>query len=205
MVVCLRCLLHHKLSRIAYTFRENWDFVLIIIVQFMMGANNRIRYGRQIVFVCLYITPSHYRLSIRVNFLRHYSHYSDVIMDAMASQITSLTIVYSSVYSGAVQRKNKALRHWPLCGKFRRGRWIARTNGQERGSVHISSNILRVGRWSFCHAWDSLVITDTANTQHNKHVSITSKRRFDVTVTCLLRCVFVGDIQLHRVLYLCFS
>ena len=29
LVVCLRCLLHHILSRIANTFRENWDFVLI--------------------------------------------------------------------------------------------------------------------------------------------------------------------------------
>ena len=51
VVVCLRCLLHHILSRIAYTFRENWDFGLIIIVQFMMSANSRIRYGLQIVFV----------------------------------------------------------------------------------------------------------------------------------------------------------
>ena len=32
-------------------------------------------------------------------------HYNDVIMGAIASQITSLTIVYSSVYSGADQRK----------------------------------------------------------------------------------------------------
>ena len=32
-------------------------------------------------------------------------HYNDVIMSAMASQITSLTIVYSTVYSGADQRK----------------------------------------------------------------------------------------------------
>ena len=32
-------------------------------------------------------------------------HYNDVIMDAMASQITSLTIVYSTMYSGADQRK----------------------------------------------------------------------------------------------------
>ena len=28
-------------------------------------------------------------------------HYSDVIMGAIASQITSLTVVYSTVYSGA--------------------------------------------------------------------------------------------------------
>ena len=58
--MCLRCVLHHILSRFAYIFRENLDFVLIIIVQFMMSANSRIRYCLQIVFVCLYITPSHY-------------------------------------------------------------------------------------------------------------------------------------------------
>ena len=34
-----------------------------------------------------------------------FSHYNDVIMSAMASQITSLTSVYSTVYSGADQRK----------------------------------------------------------------------------------------------------
>ena len=32
-------------------------------------------------------------------------HYDDVIMSTIASQITSLTIVYSTVYSGADQRK----------------------------------------------------------------------------------------------------
>ena len=36
------------------------EFVFIIVVQFMMSANIRIRFGLQIVFVCLYITPSHY-------------------------------------------------------------------------------------------------------------------------------------------------
>ena len=34
-------------------------------------------------------------------------HYNDVIMSAMASQITSLTVVYSTVYSGADQRKHQ--------------------------------------------------------------------------------------------------
>ena len=60
VVVCLRCVLHHILWLIAYIFRENRDFVFIIIVQFMMSANIRIRFGMQIVFVCLYIIPSHY-------------------------------------------------------------------------------------------------------------------------------------------------
>ena len=35
-------------------------------------------------------------------------HYCDVIMVAMASQITSLTIVYATVHSGADQRKHQS-------------------------------------------------------------------------------------------------
>ena len=35
-------------------------------------------------------------------------HYSDVIMDTISSQITSLAIVYSMVYSGADQRKHQS-------------------------------------------------------------------------------------------------
>ena len=35
-------------------------------------------------------------------------HYNDVIMGAIVSQITSLTIVYSMVYSGADQRKHES-------------------------------------------------------------------------------------------------
>ena len=38
----------------------------------------------------------------------HWTHYGDVIMDTMASQITSLTIVYSTVYSGADERKHQS-------------------------------------------------------------------------------------------------
>ena len=36
------------------------------------------------------------------------NHYGDVIMGTMASQITSLTIVYSTVYSGADIRKHQS-------------------------------------------------------------------------------------------------
>ena len=41
-----------------------------------------------------------------VDFLQN--HYGDIIMDAIASQITSLTIVYSIVYSDADQRKHQS-------------------------------------------------------------------------------------------------
>ena len=36
------------------------------------------------------------------------NHYSDVIMGTIASQITSLTIIYSAVYSDADQRKHQS-------------------------------------------------------------------------------------------------
>ena len=45
-------------------------------------------------------------------------HYSDVIMGAMASQITSLAIVSSSVYLAQSKENIKAPRQWPLCGEF---------------------------------------------------------------------------------------
>ena len=38
----------------------------------------------------------------------HYFHYSDVILGAIASQITGVTIVYSTVYSGSYQRKDQS-------------------------------------------------------------------------------------------------
>ena len=56
-------------------------------------------------------------------------HYGDVIMGAMASQITSLTIVYSTAIQTQMKENIKAPRHWPLCGEFTGDR----TNGQLRG------------------------------------------------------------------------
>ena len=58
-------------------------------------------------------------------------------MGAMASQIASFTIVYSTVYSDADQRKIKAPRHWPLCGEFTGDWWIHRTNGQKHGKFFL--------------------------------------------------------------------
>ena len=52
-----------------------------------------------------------------------YHHYKDVIMSAMASQISSLTIIYSTVYSGVDHRKHQSsaslafvrgIHRWPV-------------------------------------------------------------------------------------------
>ena len=54
-------------------------------------------------------------------------HYNDAIMDTIASQITSPTIVYSTVYSDADQRKHQSSESLAfLCGAFTGDR----TNGQ---------------------------------------------------------------------------
>ena len=45
-------------------------------------------------------------------------HYNDGIMRAMASQITSFMIVYSTVYQAQIKANIKAPRHWLLCGEF---------------------------------------------------------------------------------------
>ena len=60
-------------------------------------------------------------------------HYDDVIMTMLASQITSLMVVYSIVYSGVNQRKHQSSASLAFVREFTGDRWISRTNGQLRG------------------------------------------------------------------------
>ena len=64
-----------------------------------------------------------------MTYMYYGTHYNDVIMGALASQITSLTSVYSIVYSGTDQRKHQSsaslafvqgIHCWILCTK---GQW----------------------------------------------------------------------------------
>ena len=66
-------------------------------------------------------------------------HYDDVIMTMLASQITSLTVVYSIVYSGVNQRKHQSSASLAFV------REISRTNGQLRGKCFhlMTSSCLR--------------------------------------------------------------
>ena len=54
-------------------------------------------------------------------------------MGAITSQITGVSIVYSTVCPGADQRNIKAPRHWPSWGEFTGDQWKPRTEGQWRG------------------------------------------------------------------------
>ena len=51
-------------------------------------------------------------------------------MNAIASQMTNLTIVYSTFIQVQIKENIKAPRHCPLCGEFTGDRWIPRTKGQ---------------------------------------------------------------------------
>ena len=55
--------------------------------------------------------------------------YGDVIMGAMASQITSRLFTQPFIQT-QIKENIKAPRHWPLCGEFTGERGIPRTNGQ---------------------------------------------------------------------------
>ena len=68
-------------------------------------------------------------------------HYDDVIMTTIASQITSLTSVYSTVYSDADQRKHQSSASLAFVRGIHRDRWIPRTKGQLRGKcLHLMTS-----------------------------------------------------------------
>ena len=70
-------------------------------------------------------------------------------MTTVASQITSFTVVYSIVYSGAYQRKIKAPRNWPLWGEFTgTGEFPAqRASNAENGSIWWRHHEYTLRKW----------------------------------------------------------
>ena len=82
-------------------------------------------------------------------------HYIDVVMTTMASQITSLAVVYSSVYLDTDQRKHQSSASLAFVWGIHRDRWIPRTKGQLRGKCfhlmtsswdgHLDSHCLLLG------------------------------------------------------------
>ena len=57
-------------------------------------------------------------------------HYSDVIINTMASQITSVSIFTQPFVQAQIEENIKAPRHWPLWGEFTGDRRIPSTKGQ---------------------------------------------------------------------------
>ena len=74
------------------------------------------------------------------------THYNDVIMSVGASQITSPTIVYSTVYSGADQRKHQSPASLALVWGFHR--WPV--NSPHTGPVTWKGFHLMTSSWEIC-------------------------------------------------------
>ena len=73
----------HSVTYCIYIPRKPAFF--IIIAQFMMSVNSRIRFSLQIVFVCLYIAPSHY-------------HHCANLFEDIELHKTRVTYILSSVW-----------------------------------------------------------------------------------------------------------
>ena len=71
------------------------------------------------------------------------SHYGDIIMGAIASQITSLTNVYSTVYSDADQRKHQTSVSLAFVGK---------SPGNDDFPTQMASHAENVSIWWHHHA-----------------------------------------------------
>ena len=87
-------------------------------------------------------------------------------MTTMGSQITSLTVLYSTVYSDADQRKHQSSASLAFVWGIHRDRWIPRTKGQLRGKCfHLTTSSCYifmvtpffVGRGLVNHCWAEFI------------------------------------------------
>ena len=86
------------------------------------------------------------------------THYYDVIMTTIASQITSLTVVYSTVYSDTDQRKYQSSASLAFVWGIHRDRWIPRTKGQLRGKCfHLMTSSWTESNYTTVWLWVELV------------------------------------------------
>ena len=92
----------------------------------------------------------------------HCPHYDDVIMTTMASQVTSLTVVYSIVYSDADQRKHQSSASLAFVWGIHRDRWIPRTKGQLRGKCFHLMTSSCPGRfqWNFLNKFQTQLMSE---------------------------------------------
>ena len=110
----------------------------------------------------------------------HVSHYDDVIMTTLASQITSLMVVYSTIYSDADQRKHQSSSSLAFVWGIHRDRWIPRTKGQLRGNVSIwwrHHGVAPQNALTWLRIWSNYLTTTTGRCQFRKKSAVHIIRR----------------------------
>ena len=114
-------------------------------------------------------TPSIYTYTyISINSIDEYIergmvHYDDVIMGTIASQITSLTIVYSIVYSAADQRKHQSCASLAFVnGQLRRKCFHLMTSSCW-SNTYISTWMFTSWTLLFCTQYERLIFVKSTN------------------------------------------
>ena len=103
-------------------------------------------------------------------------HYGDVIMTTIASQITSLTVVYSIVYSGANQRKHQSSASLAFCA----GNSPGPVNSPHKGPVT---------RKMF--PFDDVIMVHITLIYISKRRNLTYKRRIHTNITMSYHCTWM--------------
>ena len=95
-----------------FVTRENYGQIASLVIQKSLFTATRALFfisSIQTTYHQLHVEAYHNQiLFVQFTDITAYIHYDDVIMSAIASQITSLTIVYPIVYSDADQRKHQS-------------------------------------------------------------------------------------------------
>ena len=95
------------------------------------SSRMRVRYGCLLwVPILIYVMSKSLCWMRYLIALQCYNHYYDVILSTMVSQITSLKIVYTTIYSGADQRKQPSSVSLAFVRGIHWDWWIPRRNGQ---------------------------------------------------------------------------
>ena len=100
-----------------------------IFIQYSIRVLDLFEFFLNVIFVSKWHSKGCFNIKM-LYFQYRNSHYADVIMIEMASQITSLTVVYSIVNSGADQSKHQSSASLAFVRGIHRDRWIPRTKGQ---------------------------------------------------------------------------
>ena len=82
-------------------------------------------------------------------------HYNDVTMSAVASQFTSVSILCSTVGSGADQRKHQSSASLAFCGEFTGDRWFPRTKRPVTRNMFPFDDVIMIGSDSVCRLFDN--------------------------------------------------
>ena len=122
-------------------------------------------------------------------------------MTKMASQITSLAVVYSTVYLDADQRKHQSSASLAFLWGIHRDRWIPRTKGQLCGKMFLFDDVIMPNRVSDCHSeWHHAFINGQClvivnNTRHDDN-NETDNKNANIILMIVLLTITLTKIML---------